>query len=79
MQAILLLYREVPGIHLIGINALHAKKDKHLPVVLTKAEVHRVLEQIADPTFWPSCSREQGCVYWNVCVCDSKIVTSANI
>jgi integron integrase len=51
MQSILFLYREVLGIHLTGINALRAKKDKHLPVVLTKAEVHRVLEQITDPTF----------------------------
>jgi integrase len=51
MQAILFLYREVRGIHLTGINALRAKKDKRLPVVLTKAEVHRVLEQISDPIF----------------------------
>jgi site-specific recombinase XerD len=48
---ILFLYIEVLGIHLTGINALRAKKDKHLPVVLTKAEVHRVLEQITDPIF----------------------------
>jgi integron integrase len=51
MQSILFLYKEVLGIHLTGINALRAKKDKRLPVVLTKAEVHRVLEQITDPTF----------------------------
>ncbi|HBY93641.1 MAG TPA: integron integrase [Chloroflexi bacterium] len=51
MQAILFLYKEVLGIHLTGINALRAKKDKRLPVVLTKAEVHRVLEQITDPPF----------------------------
>jgi hypothetical protein len=65
MQAILFLYKEVLGIHLTGINALRAKKDKHLPVVLTKAEIHRLLEQITDPIsgFRPSCSTEQGCVY----------------
>jgi site-specific recombinase XerD len=51
MQAILFLYKEVLGIHLTGIDALRAKKDKRLPVVLTKAEVHRLLEQIIDPTF----------------------------
>jgi integron integrase len=51
MQAILFLYKEVLDIHLTGINALRAKKDKRLPVVLTKAEVHAVLEQITDPTF----------------------------
>jgi site-specific recombinase XerD len=51
MQAILFLYREVRGIHLTGINALRIKKDKRLPVVLTKAEVHRVLEQIKDAIF----------------------------
>jgi site-specific recombinase XerD len=65
MQVILFLYKEVLGIHLTGIDALRAKKDKRLPVVLTKAEVHRLLEQIIDPTFrlQPSCSTEQGCVY----------------
>lgn len=51
MQAILFLYREVLDIELTGINALRAKKDKHLPVVLTKAEVHLVLEQMKEPTF----------------------------
>ncbi|MBX2997609.1 MAG: integron integrase [Caldilineaceae bacterium] len=51
MQAILFLYKEVLDIHLTGIDALRAKKDKRLPVVLTKAEVHRVLQQITDPTF----------------------------
>ena len=51
MQAILFLYRDVLGIELTGINALRAKKDKRLPVVLTKTETHLVLEQIKDPTF----------------------------
>ena len=51
MHAILFLYKQVLDIELTGINALRAKKDKHLPVVLTKSEVHRVLEQITDPEF----------------------------
>jgi integrase len=78
---ILFLYIEVLGIHLTGINALRAKKDKHLPVVLTKAEVHRVLEQITDPIFRLQAKLlyGTGMVYWNVCVCESKISTSANI
>lgn len=51
LQAILFLYKEVLGIELTGINALRAKKDKRLPVVLTKAEVHLVLEHMKDPTY----------------------------
>lgn len=51
MQAILFLYRQALGIELTGIEALRAKKDKRLPVVLTKSEVQRVLEQITEPEF----------------------------
>lgn len=51
MQAILFLYRQVLDIQLTGIDALRARKDKRLPVVLTKPEVHRVLEQIRDPIY----------------------------
>ncbi len=51
MQAILFLYKQVLHIELTGIDALRAKKDKRLPVVLTKAEVQRLLEHIDDPTF----------------------------
>jgi len=51
MQSILFLYRQVLGMELTGIEALRAKKDKRLPVVLTKSEVHRVLEQITEPEF----------------------------
>lgn len=51
LQALLFLYKEVLGIELTGINALRAKKDKRLPVVLTKAEVHLVLEHMKDPTY----------------------------
>ena len=51
MHAILFLYRQVLKIELTGINAMRAKKDKHLPVVLTKTEVRCVLERIADSLF----------------------------
>ena len=51
MQSILFLYKQVLGAELTGIQALRAKKDKRLPVVLTKTEVLAVLEQITDPHF----------------------------
>ncbi|MGB4802790.1 MAG: integron integrase [Anaerolineae bacterium] len=50
MQAVLFLYHQVLHIELTGINALRARQDKRLPVVLTRAEVQRVLEHIHDPT-----------------------------
>jgi integrase len=43
----------VLDVELAGINALRAKKDKRLPVVLTQAEVRLVLEQSEEPTFRP--------------------------
>lgn len=51
MQAILFLYKQVLGVEVTGINALRAKRDKRLPVVLSKAEALAVLEQIGDPLF----------------------------
>jgi integron integrase len=51
MQAILFLYRQVLHIELTGIDALRAKKDKRIPTVLTKAEVHQVIEHIEDSTY----------------------------
>ena len=51
MQSILFLYKQVLGIELTGIQALRAKKDKRLPVALTKTEVLAVREQITDPLF----------------------------
>jgi integron integrase len=48
LSALLFLYRDVLKIDLIGhIDAVRAKPDKHLPVVLTKAEVHQVIVQMA--------------------------------
>lgn len=45
-NSLLFLYREVLGQELGEVNALRAKKPKRLPVVLTRAEVVRVLEQL---------------------------------
>lgn len=42
-NALLFLYREVLGQDLGNIDALRAKRSKRLPVVLTRAEVSRVL------------------------------------
>ena len=42
MQAILFLYHQVLHIELTGINALRARQDKRLPVVLTKVEVQLI-------------------------------------
>jgi integrase len=36
---------------LTGIDALRAQKDKRLPVVLTKAEVNRILTLIREPEY----------------------------
>lgn len=47
LSALLFLYREVLKIELIGrIDAVRAKPEKHLPVVLTKAEVVQVLDRM---------------------------------
>jgi integron integrase len=47
-SAILFLYKEVLGIDMSewNIQALRAQKRKHIPVVLTKEEVHKVLENL---------------------------------
>ena len=45
--ALLFLYREVLHIELLQpIDALHAKSSKHLPTVLSRTEVHLLLQQI---------------------------------
>ena len=47
LSALLFLYRNVLQIELNGsINAIRAKKDKRLPVVLSKDEVQHVLNQL---------------------------------
>jgi len=47
LSALLFLYRHVLDIELIGhIDAVRAKEEKHLPVVLTKAEVQQVIAQM---------------------------------
>jgi integron integrase len=46
-HALLFVYRQVLQIELPGpINALRARKPRRLPVVLTRAEVQRVLDQL---------------------------------
>jgi integron integrase len=48
LSALLFLYRHVLDIELIGrIDAVRAKEEKHLPVVLTKAEVQQVIARIS--------------------------------
>lgn len=46
-SALLFLYREVLHQDLGPVDALHAKKPKRLPTVLTKDEVHRVLNHLS--------------------------------
>lgn len=49
LSALLFLYRNVLQIELTGrIDAVRAKPDKRLPVVLTKAEVQAVIGQMTD-------------------------------
>ncbi len=47
-NAILFLYKEVLGVNVSewNIQALRAKERKHIPVVLTKEEVHKVLQNL---------------------------------
>ena len=45
-SAILFLYREILGIELQGVDALRSQRPKRVPVVLSKSEVGRVLEQL---------------------------------
>ena len=48
LSALLFLYRDVLNIELQGsINAIRAKKPKHLPEVLTQDEVRRVIAQMS--------------------------------
>ena len=50
MNAVLFLYRQVLEIELEDkINALRAKRSNHLPVVLTRDETRRLLENISGP------------------------------
>jgi len=47
-NAILFLYKEVLGIDMSewNIQALRAQERKHIPVVLTKEEIQKVLENL---------------------------------
>ena len=48
-SAILFLYKEVLGVNVSewNIQALRAQERKHIPVVLTKEEVHKVLQNLS--------------------------------
>lgn len=47
LSALLFLYRDVLKIELVGrIDAVRAKKEKHLPTVLTKVEVIQVIDRM---------------------------------
>ena len=46
LAAILFLYREVLGIEPQGIDAVRAKKPRHLPVVFTPEEVRQILSRL---------------------------------
>ena len=48
LSALIFLYREVLHLELPGmIDAVRAKKPKHLPAVLTKTEVHTVIANLS--------------------------------
>jgi len=46
---LLYLYREILGVELQGVAALRARRPKRMPVVLSRGEVGRVLEQLEMP------------------------------
>jgi integrase len=51
LAALLFLYRNVLGIDLQNINAVRAKKPKHLPVVFTRDEVRQILARLGGVPF----------------------------
>jgi len=51
LSALLFLYREVLDLPLdLTFQSVHARRPKHLPTVLPKAEVERVLHQMSGET-----------------------------
>jgi integron integrase len=48
LSALLFLYRHIVKTDLGNLNAARAARSRHLPTVLTQAEVRRVLEQLHD-------------------------------
>ena len=51
LAAVLFLYRNVLGVELQNIDAVRAKKPKHLPVVFTQQEVHEILGRLTGVPF----------------------------
>lgn len=51
LAAILFLYKNVLGVELRNIDAVRAKKPKHLPVVFTREEVRQILSRLTGTPF----------------------------
>ena len=51
LAALLFLYRNVLGVELKNIDAVRAKKPKHLPVVFTKEELRQILVSLTGAPF----------------------------
>lgn len=51
LAALLFLYRNVLGVELKNIDAVRAKKPKHLPVVFTQEEVRQILARLTGAPF----------------------------
>jgi integrase len=52
VSALLVLYREVLGRSLAGLDeGIRAKRPEHLPVVLSRGEVQRILDRLRGPSW----------------------------
>ncbi len=51
LAALLFLYRKVLGIEIQNVDAIRAKKPKHLPVVFTPEEVRQILARLSGVPF----------------------------
>lgn len=69
MSALLSLYREALGIRLDNVrDVVRARVPGRLPVVLSRAEVRKVLAELqtARCTWWRYCCMERGCAWGSV-------------
>ena len=81
LSALLFLYRHVLGREIGALEGLiHARKSRHLPVVMTREEVKGVLA-ISQGTngSWQACCIEPGCGCWSAFACGSKTWISRRI
>jgi integron integrase len=51
MHAILLMYREIIGINIQGVESMRAKESKHLPTVLSREDTAAVLNHVDNEPF----------------------------